>query len=55
MRAFSQDLCRPLQTEDYVRSLYELSGRYTAERLKILVQARIDRQRLFDRNSPPRC
>jgi len=44
-----------LQTEDYVRSLYELSGRYTAERLKILVQARIDRQRLFDRNSPPRC
>jgi len=44
-----------LQTEDYVRSLYELSGRYTADRLKILVQARIDRQRLFDRNRPPRC
>ena len=31
-----------LQTEDYVRALYELSGRYTTERLKILVQARLD-------------
>ncbi len=44
-----------LQTEDYVRSIFELTGRYTADRLKVLVKARIDRQRLFERNHPPRC
>ena len=44
-----------LQTEDYVRALYELSGRYTTERLEILVQARVDRQQLLQRRNPPRC
>jgi transcriptional regulator with XRE-family HTH domain len=44
-----------LQTEDYVRELYELTGRYTADRLKILVQARLDRQQLLQRRNPPRC
>ncbi|MFB9689356.1 helix-turn-helix domain-containing protein [Amycolatopsis plumensis] len=44
-----------LQTEDYVRELYELTGRYTADRLKLLVQARLDRQQLLQRPNPPRC
>ncbi len=44
-----------LQTEDYVRSVYELSGRYTTDRLKALVQARIDRQQLLQRRNPPQC
>jgi len=44
-----------LQTEDYVRTVYELSGRYTTDRLKLLVQARIDRQRLLQRPNPPQC
>jgi len=44
-----------LQTEDYVTELYELTGRYTADRLKILVQARLDRQQLLQRQNPPRC
>ena len=44
-----------LQTEDYVRALYELSGRYTADRLKILIRARLDRQRLLQQPHPPRC
>ncbi len=44
-----------LQTEDYVRSIYELSGRYTTDRLKQLVQARIDRQQLLQRRNPPHC
>ncbi len=44
-----------LQTEDYVKELHELAGRYTADRLKILVHARVDRQRLLQRRNPPRC
>jgi transcriptional regulator with XRE-family HTH domain len=44
-----------LQSEDYVRALYELSGRYTADRLKILVKARVDRQQLLQRPNPPHC
>ncbi|GAB3143279.1 helix-turn-helix transcriptional regulator [Amycolatopsis stemonae] len=44
-----------LQTEDYVRTLYEMSGRYTTDRLKPLIQARIDRQRLLQRRDPPHC
>jgi transcriptional regulator with XRE-family HTH domain len=44
-----------LQTEDYVRTLYEMSGRYTTDRLKLLVQARIERQRLLQRPDPPQC
>ena len=44
-----------LQTEDYVKELHELTGRYTADRLKILVQARLDRQQLLQRRNPPRC
>lgn len=44
-----------LQTEDYVKELHELTGRYTADRLKILVQARVDRQQLLQRRNPPRC
>jgi len=44
-----------LQTEDYVRSVYELSGRYTTDRLKALVQARVDRQQLLQRRNPPQC
>ncbi len=43
-----------LQTEDYARALYELSGRYTAERLKLLVRARVDRQKLLQRPDAPR-
>ena len=44
-----------LQTEDYVRGIYELSGRYTTDRLKSLVRARMDRQRLLQRRNPPHC
>lgn len=44
-----------LQTEDYVRTIYELSGRYTTDRLKVLLQARVDRQRLLQRRDPPHC
>jgi len=43
-----------LQTEDYVRALCELSGRYTADRLKQLIRARVDRQRLLQRPNAPR-
>ncbi|WP_326947455.1 MULTISPECIES: helix-turn-helix domain-containing protein [unclassified Amycolatopsis] len=44
-----------LQTEDYVRTLYEMSGRYTTDRLQLLIQARMDRQRLLQRTNPPDC
>ena len=44
-----------LQTADYLRSIYEVSGRYTTDRLKALVRARIDRQRLLQRRNPPHC
>jgi transcriptional regulator with XRE-family HTH domain len=44
-----------LQTEDYVRTIYEMSGRYTTDRLQLLIQARIDRQRLLQRPNPPQC
>ncbi|WP_410672745.1 helix-turn-helix domain-containing protein [Amycolatopsis sp. cmx-4-68] len=44
-----------LQTEDYVRTLYEMSGQYPADRLPRLVQARLDRQRLLQRRDPPQC
>jgi transcriptional regulator with XRE-family HTH domain len=44
-----------LQTEDYVRTLYEMSGRYTTDRLQLLVQARTDRQQLLQRTNPPDC
>jgi transcriptional regulator with XRE-family HTH domain len=44
-----------LQTEDYVHELHELTGRYTADRLQLLVQARIDRQQLLQRPNPPHC
>ncbi|MCR6488097.1 helix-turn-helix domain-containing protein [Amycolatopsis sp. OK19-0408] len=44
-----------LQTEDYVRTVYELSGRYTAGRLKQLIQSRLDRQQLLQRRNPPHC
>ena len=42
-----------LQTEDYVRALSELSGRHTADRLKQLIRARVDRQRLLQRPHAP--
>jgi hypothetical protein len=38
-----------------VRTVYELSGRYTTDRLTALVQARIDRQQLLQRRNPPQC
>jgi transcriptional regulator with XRE-family HTH domain len=44
-----------LQTEDYVRTIYEMTGRYTTDRLNLLIQARIDRQRLLQRRDPPQC
>ncbi|SFW90213.1 helix-turn-helix domain-containing protein [Amycolatopsis australiensis] len=44
-----------LQTEDYLRGIHELAGRYTTDRLKLLIQARIDRQRLLERRNPPHC
>lgn len=44
-----------LQTEDYVRTIYEMSGRYTTDRLQLLIQARLDRQRLLQRRNPPHC
>ena len=44
-----------LQTEDYLRTSYELSGRYTTDRLKLLIQARLDRQRVLQRRNPPNC
>jgi transcriptional regulator with XRE-family HTH domain len=44
-----------VQTEAYTRTAFELDGRYTRERLDILVKARMDRQNVFHRNRPPRC
>lgn len=44
-----------LQIEDYVRQIYELGGRYTTDRFRMLVNARVDRQHLLQRVNPPRC
>ncbi|MGK3207333.1 helix-turn-helix domain-containing protein [Amycolatopsis sp. MEPSY49] len=44
-----------LQTEEYVRTCFELTGRYTTERLGVLTRARVDRQHLLQRREPPRC
>lgn len=44
-----------LQTEEYVRTCFELTGRYTTERLGVLTRARVDRQHLLQRRDPPRC
>jgi transcriptional regulator with XRE-family HTH domain len=44
-----------LQTEDYVRTVYEMSGRYTTDRLKQLIQDRVERQQLLQRPNPPHC
>jgi transcriptional regulator with XRE-family HTH domain len=44
-----------LQTEDYVRMCYDMTGRYTTERLEVLTRARIDRQNLLQRRDPPMC
>lgn len=44
-----------LQTEDYVRMCFELTGRYTTGRLEVLTRARVDRQHLLQRREPPNC
>ncbi|MEU5264098.1 helix-turn-helix transcriptional regulator [Amycolatopsis sp. NPDC021455] len=44
-----------LQTEDYVQTCFELTGRYTTDRLGVLTRARVDRQQLLQRHDPPRC
>jgi transcriptional regulator with XRE-family HTH domain len=44
-----------LQTEEYVRTCFELTGRYTVDRLGVLTQARVDRQHLLERPEPPNC
>jgi transcriptional regulator with XRE-family HTH domain len=44
-----------LQTEPYVRTVFENFGRHTRERVDFLVKARMDRQTLLSRWKPPRC
>ncbi|GHG13529.1 MULTISPECIES: helix-turn-helix domain-containing protein [Amycolatopsis] len=44
-----------LQTEEYVRTCFELTGRYTSDRLGMLTRARVDRQQLLQRHTPPIC
>ncbi|SEC24573.1 Helix-turn-helix domain-containing protein [Amycolatopsis tolypomycina] len=44
-----------LQTEDYVHTCFELTGRYTTDRLDVLTRARVDRQQLLQRHAPPHC
>ncbi len=44
-----------LQTEEYVHACFELTGRYTADRLDTLTRARVERQRLLQRHDPPSC
>lgn len=44
-----------LQTEGYVHRCFELTGRYTTDRLGVLTRARVDRQQLLQRRDPPKC
>ncbi|MEV7042087.1 helix-turn-helix transcriptional regulator [Amycolatopsis sp. NPDC051061] len=44
-----------LQTEEYVRTCFELTGRYTTERLGVLTRARVDRQHLLQRREAASC
>jgi transcriptional regulator with XRE-family HTH domain len=44
-----------LQTEPYVRTVFENFGRHTRDRVDFLVNARLDRQTLLSRWKPPHC
>ncbi|MEV6879452.1 helix-turn-helix transcriptional regulator [Amycolatopsis sp. NPDC051128] len=44
-----------LQIEDYVRTCFDLTGRYTSDRLEMLTKARVDRQKRLQCRNPPAC
>jgi transcriptional regulator with XRE-family HTH domain len=44
-----------LQIEPYARAQFQSDGKVTEDRIDVLVQARMDRQRLLDARRPPRC
>lgn len=44
-----------LQVEPYVRTMFELVGNRTKTQLEVVVNARLDRQNVLQRDAPPRC